>query len=93
MLDFSWSESVEVRGKVRLEAFEKYVQDLPRSRSRGLMVRRVTYHCSHMSLLVSCRTYLPILDCRYSIPVFVMSLSENMLFAYVSCQIHTIIHI
>ncbi|XP_021836446.2 uncharacterized protein [Spinacia oleracea] len=38
MLDFSWSESVEVRGKVRLEAFEKYVQDLPRSRSRGLMV-------------------------------------------------------
>ncbi|XP_021741782.1 uncharacterized protein LOC110707997 [Chenopodium quinoa] len=38
MQDLSWSESVEVRGKVRLEAFEKYVQDLPRSRSRGLMV-------------------------------------------------------
>ncbi|XP_010687913.2 uncharacterized protein LOC104901975 [Beta vulgaris subsp. vulgaris] len=38
MQDFSWSESVEVKGKVRLEAFEKYVQDLPRSRSRGLMV-------------------------------------------------------
>uniref|UniRef100_A0A803LH56 Spen paralogue and orthologue SPOC C-terminal domain-containing protein n=1 Tax=Chenopodium quinoa TaxID=63459 RepID=A0A803LH56_CHEQI len=38
MQDFSWSEFVEVRGKVRLEAFEKYVQDLPRSRSRGLMV-------------------------------------------------------
>ncbi|CAO2841182.1 unnamed protein product [Amaranthus hypochondriacus] len=38
MQDFNWSDSVEVRGKVRLEAFEKYVQDLPRSRSRGLMV-------------------------------------------------------
>lgn len=38
MQDFSWSESVEVKGKVRLEAFEKYVQDLPRSRTRGLMV-------------------------------------------------------
>ncbi|KAJ6673251.1 hypothetical protein OIU85_012265 [Salix viminalis] len=33
-----WSEFLEVKGKVRLEAFEKYVQDLPRSRNRGLMV-------------------------------------------------------
>ncbi|KAK9706213.1 hypothetical protein RND81_07G111400 [Saponaria officinalis] len=38
MQDFSLSGSVEVKGKVRLEAFEKYIQDLPRSRSRGLMV-------------------------------------------------------
>ncbi|KAJ8450669.1 hypothetical protein Cgig2_021141 [Carnegiea gigantea] len=44
MQDFSWSGSVEVKGKVRLEAFEKYVQDLPRSRSRGLMVRQVDHH-------------------------------------------------
>lgn len=48
MQDFNWSDSVEVRGKVRLEAFEKYVQDLPRSRSRGLMVRAVAYHCSYV---------------------------------------------
>ncbi|XP_021277403.1 uncharacterized protein LOC110411532 isoform X2 [Herrania umbratica] len=33
-----WSELVEVKGKVRLEAFEKYIQDLARSRNRGLMV-------------------------------------------------------
>lgn len=57
MQDFSWSESVEVKGKVRLEAFEKYVQDLPRSRSRGLMVRLNIYHYSyiivnHMVLLL-----------------------------------------
>lgn len=38
LLDTSWGESVEVKGKVRLEAFEKYIQDLPRSRNRGLMV-------------------------------------------------------
>ncbi|XP_009614795.1 uncharacterized protein [Nicotiana tomentosiformis] len=38
LLDLSWSEFVEVKGKVRLEAFEKYIQDLPRSRNRGLMV-------------------------------------------------------
>ncbi|OIS96954.1 PREDICTED: uncharacterized protein LOC109234306 [Nicotiana attenuata] len=38
LLDISWSEFVEVKGKVRLEAFEKYIQDLPRSRNRGLMV-------------------------------------------------------
>lgn len=34
----NWSEFVEVKGNVRLEAFEKYIQDLPRSRNRGLMV-------------------------------------------------------
>ncbi|EOY31176.1 hypothetical protein QUC31_019917 [Theobroma cacao] len=33
-----WSGLVEVKGKVRLEAFEKYIQDLARSRNRGLMV-------------------------------------------------------
>ncbi|KAL2500677.1 uncharacterized protein Fot_34525 [Forsythia ovata] len=38
LLDVNWSECVEVKGKVRLEAFEKYIQDLPRSRTRGLMV-------------------------------------------------------
>ncbi|GMQ07149.1 hypothetical protein CsSME_00051472 [Camellia sinensis var. sinensis] len=38
LLDTNWGESVEVKGKVRLEAFEKYIQDLPRSRNRGLMV-------------------------------------------------------
>lgn len=34
-----WPNVVEVKGKVRLEAFEKYIQDLSRSRNRGLMVR------------------------------------------------------
>lgn len=38
LLDINWSDFVEVKGKVRLEAFEKYIQDLPRSRNRGLMV-------------------------------------------------------
>ncbi|KAJ7956744.1 SPOC domain / Transcription elongation factor S-II protein [Quillaja saponaria] len=33
-----WFESVEVKGKVKLEDFEKYIQELPRSRNRGLMV-------------------------------------------------------
>jgi hypothetical protein len=48
MPDLKWSEFLEVKGKVRLEAFEKYVQDLPRSRNRGLMVRN---HFFYMSLL------------------------------------------
>ncbi|TYJ29263.1 hypothetical protein E1A91_A06G058600v1 [Gossypium mustelinum] len=38
MPDIKWSELVEVKGKVRLEAFEKYIQELARSRNRGLMV-------------------------------------------------------
>ncbi|XP_057988117.1 uncharacterized protein LOC110660055 isoform X2 [Hevea brasiliensis] len=33
-----WPNFIEVKGKVRLEAFEKYIQDLSRSRNRGLMV-------------------------------------------------------
>lgn len=44
MTNIKWSEPVEVKGKVRLEAFEKYIQDLPRSRNRGLMVW-VSYFC------------------------------------------------
>lgn len=38
MPDVNWSDSVEVKGKVKLEAFEKFIQDLPRSRNRRLMV-------------------------------------------------------
>ncbi|KAK7281610.1 hypothetical protein RIF29_09752 [Crotalaria pallida] len=38
MLDVKWSEAIEVKGKVKLDDFEKYIQDLPRSRNRRLMV-------------------------------------------------------
>ncbi|OVA04628.1 Spen-like protein [Macleaya cordata] len=34
----NWPKSIEVKGKVRLEAFEKFIQELPRSRRRALMV-------------------------------------------------------
>lgn len=37
-LEVDWSKLIEVKGKVRLEAFEKYIQELPRSRNRALMV-------------------------------------------------------
>ncbi|GAB2232319.1 hypothetical protein Droror1_Dr00011351 [Drosera rotundifolia] len=37
----NWAESLAVKGKVRLDAFKKYIQDLPRSHNRGFMVR----HC------------------------------------------------
>eukprot|EP00268_Persea_americana_P039833 TRINITY_DN3948_c0_g1_i3.p1 TRINITY_DN3948_c0_g1~~TRINITY_DN3948_c0_g1_i3.p1 ORF type:complete len:1041 (-),score=220.72 TRINITY_DN3948_c0_g1_i3:669-3791(-) len=37
-LQVNWSKLVEVKGKVKLEAFEKYIQELPRSRNRALMV-------------------------------------------------------
>lgn len=43
LLDPKWSEFVEVKGKVRLDAFEKYIQDLPRSRNRGLMVISICF--------------------------------------------------
>ncbi|XP_055822752.1 uncharacterized protein LOC129891416 isoform X2 [Solanum dulcamara] len=43
LLDPKWSEFVEVKGKVRLDAFEKYVRDLPRSRNRRLMVISICF--------------------------------------------------
>lgn len=36
--EVAWPKSVVVKGKVRLEAFERFIQELPRARSRGLMV-------------------------------------------------------
>nr|CAD1825764.1 unnamed protein product [Ananas comosus var. bracteatus] len=33
-----WPKLVEIKGKVRLQAFEKFIQELPRSRNRSLMV-------------------------------------------------------
>lgn len=41
----NWSDYVEVKGKVKIEAFEKYIHDLPRSRNRGLMVRFYFQYC------------------------------------------------
>ncbi|KAE9608353.1 hypothetical protein Lal_00025827 [Lupinus albus] len=38
MSGVTWSESIKVKGKVKLDDFEKYIQDLPRSRNRRLMV-------------------------------------------------------
>ncbi|GFS44946.1 hypothetical protein Acr_00g0093120 [Actinidia rufa] len=33
-----WPSSLEIKGRVRLDAFEKFIQDLPMSRSRAVMV-------------------------------------------------------
>ncbi|XP_068652888.1 uncharacterized protein [Aristolochia californica] len=39
-----WPKTVEVKGKVRLDAFEKFIQELPRSRNRTLMVISVCWN-------------------------------------------------
>lgn len=51
-----WPTMVEVKGRVRLSAFGKFVQELPLSRSRVLMVYKVYYlhyHCSSISIRFS----------------------------------------
>ena len=40
-----WSTSLEIKGRVRLDAFEKFLQELPLSRSRAVMVYHVSFHC------------------------------------------------
>ena len=36
-----WPDSIEIKGRVRLDAFEKFLQELPMSRSRAVMVYQV----------------------------------------------------
>ncbi|XP_020589843.1 uncharacterized protein LOC110031121 isoform X2 [Phalaenopsis equestris] len=36
--DLNWPAHIEIKGKVRMQAFEKFIQELPRSRNRALMV-------------------------------------------------------
>lgn len=46
MSNVKWSEYVEVKGRVKLHDFEKYIQELPRSCKKRLMVRKIGA-CSH----------------------------------------------
>ena len=40
-----WPGILEIKGRVRLDAFEKFLQELPLSRSRAVMVSIVYYFC------------------------------------------------
>lgn len=60
-----WPSSLEIKGRVRLDAFEKFLQELPMSRSRAVMVSydflsftvaSLLFHTSGCSLLqIVCR--------------------------------------
>lgn len=41
-----WPSFLEIKGRVRLDAFEKFLQELPKSRSRAVMVSQVHLNCS-----------------------------------------------
>ncbi|XVF34445.1 hypothetical protein REPUB_Repub18cG0059500 [Reevesia pubescens] len=41
-----WPSCLEIKGRVRLDAFEKFLQGLPMSRSRAVMVSQVHLNCS-----------------------------------------------
>lgn len=49
-----WPGFLEIKGRVRLEAFEKFLQELPLSRSRAVMVFKVSLYCTvkHVSCSV-----------------------------------------
>lgn len=48
-----WPMLLEIKGRVRLDAFEKFVRELPNSRSRAVMVLFYCLQFSH-SLLENC---------------------------------------
>lgn len=37
--DITWPKIIEIKGRVKLDAFEKFVQELRRCQTRSLMVR------------------------------------------------------
>lgn len=41
-----WSGFIEIKGRVKLDAFQKFLQELPMSRSRAIMVSQVSFHCA-----------------------------------------------
>ncbi|CAA0384136.1 unnamed protein product [Arabidopsis thaliana] len=47
-----WPAMVEVKGRVRLSGFGKFIQELPKSRTRALMVYKAlfSYHCISITL-------------------------------------------
>lgn len=46
-----WPRSLEIKGRVRLDAFEKFLHDLHKSRSRALMVHQ------HFALTLLCHNF------------------------------------
>lgn len=44
-----WPGILEIKGRVRLDAFEKFLQELPLSRSRAVMVSLVYFCCTIVS--------------------------------------------
>lgn len=73
-----WSESIEVKGKVKLDAFEKYIQDLPRSRNRGLMVRNC---CYYIFIINRPHSMLKVLSFQKNyLPIYAIDLSEDMIY-------------
>ncbi|KAL8110965.1 hypothetical protein AgCh_026649 [Apium graveolens] len=43
-----WPSSLEIKGRVRLDAFEKFLQELPMSRSRAVMVYQVSFYVLYL---------------------------------------------
>lgn len=56
-----WASSLEIKGRVRLDAFEKFLQELPKSRSRAVMVSRVPFYLVVIRILLLVRCYFCIL--------------------------------
>jgi len=42
--EVKWSQSIVVKGNVKLQDFEKYIQELPLSRNKELMVKNSPYY-------------------------------------------------
>ncbi|VYS59039.1 unnamed protein product [Arabidopsis thaliana] len=47
-----WPAMLEVKGRVRLSGFGKFIQELPKSRTGALMVYKAffCYHCTSITL-------------------------------------------
>ena len=49
-----WPRSLEIKGRVRLDAFEKFLQELPQSRSRAVMVSKSSFLLFDSTCILLC---------------------------------------
>lgn len=52
-----WPGSLEIKGRVRLDAFEKFLQELPQSRSRAVMVSKSSFLLFDSTCILLCLCY------------------------------------
>lgn len=76
-----WLSSLEIKGRVRLDAFEKFLQELPLSRSRAVMVPNVSFNCLTVSYYKFRKRKKTRITILFSL-IFLLVFTQHKVFSY-----------